>query len=52
MFKMTYCEYIETVLRRAAYLSGRLLGFHISFGKKYVGELIKELKDIQTVKEN
>ncbi len=49
---MTYCEYIEKVLRRATHLSNRLLGFHISFGKKYVSELMNELKDIQNIKEN
>ena len=49
---MTYCEYIEKVLRRAAHLSHRLMGFHISFGKKYVSELMNELKDIQNIKEN
>lgn len=49
---MTYCEYIEKVLRRAADLSHRLMGFHISFGKKYVSELMNELKDIQNIKEN
>ena len=49
---MTYCEYIEKVLYRAAYTGHRLLEFHISFGKQYLNELIKEIKDIQTAKKN
>lgn len=49
---MTYCEYIEQLLYKSAYLSNRLLRFHFSFGKQYFNALVKELKDIQTSKNN
>ena len=49
---MKCCECIQRILCKAAYLGHRLLEFHISFGKQYVKQLIEEIKDIRTVKNN
>lgn len=44
---MSYCEYIERMLRTATNLTGRLLQFHLTFVRQYTRELLKEIKDMK-----
>ena len=47
-----YCQYLEKMLREISYIGQRLTVFHFSFGKKYVNELMAELKSLQIKKKN
>lgn len=47
---MNYCEKIQILLKNALILSEKLLSFHMRFGKKYVTELLDELKISSQVK--